>query len=53
LNTLRALDFFASLHLTIFEQAANFEFFSQLVNFPMDGHGGAWNQMKPAGSMRM
>jgi hypothetical protein len=26
-NTLRALDFFASLHLTIFEQAANFEFF--------------------------
>jgi hypothetical protein len=27
-NTLRALDFFASLHLTIFEQAANFEFFN-------------------------
>jgi hypothetical protein len=31
-NTLRVLDFFASLHLTIFEQAANFEFFnSQLA----------------------
>jgi hypothetical protein len=28
-NTLRALDFFASLHLTIFEQAANFEFYEQ------------------------
>jgi hypothetical protein len=27
-NTLRALDFFASLHLTIFEQAAHFEFFN-------------------------
>jgi len=26
-DTLRALDFFTSLHLTIFEQAANFEFF--------------------------
>jgi len=26
----RALDFFASLHLTIFERSANFEFFSQL-----------------------
>jgi hypothetical protein len=34
-NTLRALDFFASLHLTIFEQAANFEFFnSQLGDVP-------------------
>jgi hypothetical protein len=29
-NTPRVLDFFASLHLTIFEQSANFEFFSQL-----------------------
>jgi hypothetical protein len=29
-NTPRALDFFASLHLTIFERPANFEFFSQL-----------------------
>jgi hypothetical protein len=27
-NTLRALDFFASLHLTIFERPANFEFFN-------------------------
>ena len=27
-NTLRALDFFASLHLTIFERAVNFEFFN-------------------------
>jgi len=27
-NTLRALDFFASLHLAIFERPANFEFFS-------------------------
>jgi hypothetical protein len=27
-NTLRVLDFFASLHLTIFEQAANFELFN-------------------------
>jgi hypothetical protein len=25
-NTLRALDFFASLHLAIFERPANFEF---------------------------
>jgi hypothetical protein len=25
-NTLRALDFFVSLHLTIFERPANFEF---------------------------
>jgi hypothetical protein len=33
LNTLRALDFFVSLHFTIFEQAANFEFFnSQLAS---------------------
>jgi hypothetical protein len=33
-NTLRGLDFFASLHLTIFEQAANFELFnSQLGGF--------------------
>jgi hypothetical protein len=31
-NTLRALDFFASLHLTIFEQAANFELFGQSVS---------------------
>jgi rhodanese-related sulfurtransferase len=30
-NTLRALDFFVSLHLTIFEQAANFEFFNSRV----------------------
>ena len=30
-NTLRALDFFASLHLTIFERAANFEFFNSLL----------------------
>jgi hypothetical protein len=28
-NTLRALDFFASLHLTILERSANFEFFVQ------------------------
>ena len=27
-NTLRALDFFASLHLTIFERPANFDFFN-------------------------
>jgi hypothetical protein len=27
-HTLHALDFFASLHLTIFEQATNFEFFN-------------------------
>jgi len=30
-NTLRALDFFASLHLTIFEQAANYELFNSQV----------------------
>jgi hypothetical protein len=29
-NTLYALFFFASLHLTIFERPANFNFFSQL-----------------------
>jgi len=28
-NTPRALDFFASLHLTIFERPANFEFFNR------------------------
>jgi hypothetical protein len=28
LNTLRALDLFASLHLTIFERPVNFEFLS-------------------------
>jgi hypothetical protein len=28
-NTLRGLDFFASLHLTIFERPANFDFFEQ------------------------
>jgi hypothetical protein len=28
-HTPRALDFFASLHLTIFERPANFEFFEQ------------------------
>jgi hypothetical protein len=28
-NTLRVLDFFASLHLTIFERPVNFEFFEQ------------------------
>ena len=33
-NTLRALDFLASLHLTIFERAANFEFFSQSTGRP-------------------
>jgi hypothetical protein len=27
-NTLRGLDFFASLHLTIFERPADFEFFN-------------------------
>jgi len=27
-NTLRALDFFASLHLTIFERPKNFDFFN-------------------------
>jgi hypothetical protein len=32
-NTLRALDFFASMHLTIFEQAANFEFFNSQLGF--------------------
>jgi len=32
-NTLRALDFFASLHLTIFEQAANFEFLNSQLGF--------------------
>jgi hypothetical protein len=30
-NTLRALDFFASLHLTIFERPANFECFNSQV----------------------
>ena len=30
-NTLRALDFFTSLHLTIFEQAANFESFNSQI----------------------
>ena len=30
-NTLRALDFFASLHLTILERSANFDFFEQSV----------------------
>jgi hypothetical protein len=29
-NTLRALDFFDSLHLTIFERPAYFEFFNGL-----------------------
>jgi hypothetical protein len=29
-NTLRVLDFFDSLHLTILGRPANFEFFSQL-----------------------
>jgi hypothetical protein len=33
-NTLRVLDFFASLHLTIFERPVNFEFFSQLTGRP-------------------
>jgi hypothetical protein len=27
-NTLRVLDFFVSLHLTIFERPADFEFFN-------------------------
>jgi 4-hydroxy-tetrahydrodipicolinate reductase len=31
LNTLRVLDFFAFVHLTIFEQAANFEFFNNQI----------------------
>jgi hypothetical protein len=30
-NTPRALDFFASLHLTIFERPANFEFFNSQI----------------------
>ncbi|MBE1426966.1 hypothetical protein H4684_003650 [Desulfomicrobium macestii] len=30
-NTPRALDFFASLHLTIFERPANFEFFNSRI----------------------
>ena len=30
-NTQRALEFFTSLHLTIFEQAANFEFFNRQI----------------------
>jgi len=29
INTPRGLDFFASLHLTIFERPVNFEFFEQ------------------------
>ena len=29
-NTLRAMDFFASLHLTILERPANFEFFKSV-----------------------
>jgi hypothetical protein len=29
-NTLQTLDFFNSLHLTIYERPANFDFFSQL-----------------------
>jgi hypothetical protein len=29
-NTPRALNFLASLHLTIFDRSANFEFFNQL-----------------------
>jgi hypothetical protein len=32
-NTPRVLDFFASLHLTIFEQAANFEFFNSQLGY--------------------
>jgi hypothetical protein len=40
LNTLRALNFFASLHLTIFEQAANFEFFNSPRTVKMSK---AWN----------
>jgi hypothetical protein len=32
LNTPRGLDFFASLHLTIFEQPANFEFFNRQLH---------------------
>jgi hypothetical protein len=31
-NTLRALDFFASLHLTIFERLVNFEFFNSQLS---------------------
>ena len=31
-NTLRVLDFFASLHLTIFERPANFEFFNSQID---------------------
>jgi hypothetical protein len=31
LNTLRALDFFAFVHITIFERSVNFEFFEQPV----------------------
>jgi len=39
LNTLRALDFFASLHLTIFEQAVFFEFFNnQLRGMATSAH---------------
>jgi hypothetical protein len=34
LNTLRVLDFFASLHLTILERPVNFEFFEQSVKPP-------------------
>jgi hypothetical protein len=31
-NTLRVLDFFASLHLTIFERPACFEFFNNQIS---------------------
>jgi hypothetical protein len=35
-NTLRALDFFASLHLTIFERPENFEFFNSQSRWAAD-----------------
>jgi hypothetical protein len=35
-NTLRALDFFVSLHLTIFGRPVNFEFFEQPVRFGLE-----------------
>jgi hypothetical protein len=31
-NTLRVLNFFASLHITIFERPANFEFFNSQLS---------------------
>jgi hypothetical protein len=41
-NTQRALDFFAFLHLTIFERPANLEFFEQSDNLWRENEPGRW-----------